>query len=90
MDQSAVRELVAVVAGGPGDADAAWQKLKTIGSDVVPFLAEAFPLTKKWPGRVALVFHCVRYARTSPAAFDLGLLALEDKSSMVRYRACPV
>jgi hypothetical protein len=88
MEQSAVRALVAVVAGAPGDADAAWQKLKTIGSDVVPFLAEAFPMTKKWQGRVALVFHCIPHARTSTAAFDLGLLALQDKSYMVRYRAC--
>jgi hypothetical protein len=88
MEQTSIRELVAVVAAASGDAEAAWQKLKPLGSDVVPFLAEAFPRTRIWQGRVALVFHCIPHARTSPAAFDLGLLALQDKSYMVRYRAC--
>jgi hypothetical protein len=88
MEQNITRELVAAIAGALPEADAAWEKLATMGSDVVPFLAEAFPKARKWQGRVSLVFHCVRHARTSSVAFDLGLLALQDKSYMVRYRAC--
>ena len=66
----------------------AWALLKPLGIDVVPFLAEYFPRTKKAQGRVALIFHAIRFARESQAAFELGLLALNDKATLVRYRAC--
>jgi hypothetical protein len=36
------------------------------------------------------VFHAIRFARVSEAAYSLGLKALADKSYMVRYRACMV
>lgn len=55
---------------------------------MVPFLAECFPRTKKTQGRVALVFHAIRFARESHSAFELGVLALSDKATLVRYRAC--
>ena len=41
-----------------------------------------------WQGRVALVFHSIRYARDSEAAFRLGIEALQDRATLVRYRAC--
>ena len=88
LTQARIRELVGVVASASPEAEAAWQELKALGPEVVPFLAEAFPNSRKWQGRVALVFHCVRYARTVRAALELGLHALGDKSYMVRYRAC--
>jgi hypothetical protein len=84
------RELAEVVATASAESEAAWQDLKVLGADVVPFLAEAFPKTRTWQGRVALVFHCIRFARSSASAFDLGLRGLQDKSYMVRYRACGV
>ena len=86
--ETLTRELVAAVASASAEADPAWQELKPLGQQVVPFLAEAFPSAKTWRGRVALVFHCVGFARTSQAAFELGLRALRDRSYMVRYRAC--
>ena len=88
LSQDRIRELVALVAEPGPNAETAWQELKTLGADVVPLLAEAFPKTRKWQGRVAIVFHCVRFARGNRAACDLGLSALRDKSYMVRYRAC--
>ena len=66
----------------------AWEKLRSLRDQVVPYLLEAYPSTRKWQGRVALVFHSIRYARTSEAAFQLGLLACTDKATLVRYRAC--
>lgn len=68
--------------------EAAWALLRPLGVDVVPLLAEYFVRTKKAQGRVALVFHAIRFARESEAAFELGLLALNDKATLVRYRAC--
>ena len=68
--------------------EVAWALLRPLGVNVVPFLAEYFPRTKKAQGRVALVFHAIRFARESQAAFELGLLALNDKATLVRYRAC--
>jgi hypothetical protein len=68
--------------------EAAWLELKPLGIAVVPYLAEAYVSFKKWQGRTSLVFHSLRYARVSDEAFQLGLAALKDKSTIVRYRAC--
>lgn len=68
--------------------EVAWARLKLLGMDVVPYLAEAYPQFKKWQGRAALVFHATRYARVSESAFQLGIAALKDKATLVRYRAC--
>src|SRR5678816_1615219 len=83
-----IRELVRVIASGSTDQDTAWEELRPLGPDAVPLFAEAFAGARRWQGRVALVYHCIRFARVVPAAFDLGLVALRDKSYMVRYRAC--
>jgi hypothetical protein len=70
------------------ERESVWEKLQLLRERVVPYLLEAYPSTKKWQGRVALVFHTIRYARTSEAAFQLGLLACADKATLVRHRAC--
>ena len=70
-----------------GEEDA-WQALKTLRVGVCPHLLSAYPKFKKWQGRVSLVYHSIRYARVSEEAFQLGLLALNDRASLVRYRAC--
>jgi hypothetical protein len=41
-------------------------------------------------GRRAILFHTIKHARTSEAAFQLGVAALADRASIVRYRACGV
>ena len=66
----------------------AWDKLRPLRDHVVPYLLEAYPTTKKWQGRVAIVYHSIRYARSSEEAFQLGLIACQDKAMLVRYRAC--
>lgn len=82
------RELAALIAASSAESEVAWQELKVLGADVVPYLADAFAMTKNWQGRVALVYHCIRFARVSDSAFALGLRGLQDGSYMVRYRAC--
>jgi hypothetical protein len=88
--ESEIRRLVGEIAANGPSAEAAWEELRGLGADVAPYLLEAYPAAKPWRGRTALVFHAIRFARESEAAYALGLLALEDRSYMVRYRACMV
>jgi hypothetical protein len=70
------------------DEEEAWAELRGLGVTVVPCLVEAYRTFKKAKGRVSLVFHATRHARTSEEAFRLGVEALSDKATLVRYRAC--
>jgi hypothetical protein len=92
MDKSADSDIQRLVAAldtrKTSDEEAAWSKLKSYGSNVVPYLAAFYPRAKTWQGRASLVFHSTRYARESDSAFQLGLAALTDRSTVVRYRAC--
>ena len=72
------------------DAEEAWNALRPLGASVVPYLREAYPKFRKWQGRVNLVYHAVQHARNSEDAFALGVMALADKATLVRYRACSV
>ena len=69
-------------------SETAWTKLRDLGEAIVPFLAKAYPSFRKSQGRVALVFHALGFARSSECAFQLGLAALGDRATLVRYRAC--
>ena len=89
MTEAEIRSFVARMdTAKASEQEAAWEQLRPLGEAVAPFLAEAFPGMKKWQGRVALVFHAVKFARTSEAAFRLGVLACQDRATRVRYRAC--
>jgi hypothetical protein len=89
LDDAEIRILVqALDTASATEEEAAWAALKPLGAAVVPYLKDFYPKARKWQCRAALVFHAARYARTSEAAFGLGLLALRDKSTLVRYRAC--
>jgi hypothetical protein len=70
------------------DQDDAWNELRPLGVEVVPYLAEAYSAMKKWQGRAECVSHSIRYSRTSDEAYELGVAALKDRATMVRYRAC--
>jgi hypothetical protein len=90
LSETDIRRLVGAIAAGDPSAEAAWQALRGLGPAVAPYLLEAYPSARRWQGRTAIVFHAIRFARTSEAAYALGLRALGDKSYMVRYRACMV
>jgi HEAT repeat protein len=82
-----VQRLV-VSSYSPLTEDEVWDALRVWGPDVAPFLAEAYDATTETAGRAALVHHAIPYARSSDAAYRLGLHALEDRSPKVRRRAC--
>jgi hypothetical protein len=52
------------------------------------FLLELFKKSKNRGTRAACIFYCLGWARDSEAAKVLALLAVKDKSYIVRYRAC--
>src|SRR6266852_4989156 len=72
------------------DREAVWQELRPLGEGVLPYFAEFFPKAKRLEARRDIAFHSIRYARTNEIAFRIGLLAIADKSSIVRYRGCCV
>jgi hypothetical protein len=90
LSEMEIRRLVGEIAADSPSAEAAWQALRALGADVAPYLMDAYATARRWQGRTALVFHAIRFARASEAAYALGLQALGDKSYMVRYRACMV
>lgn len=57
------------IAADSPSAEAAWQRLREPGPAVAPYLLEAYPQARRWQGRTALVFHAIRFARVSEAAY---------------------
>jgi hypothetical protein len=90
LSETEIRRLVGEIAVSSPAAESAWQALRPLGPAVAPYLLEAYADAKRWQGRTSLVFHAIRFARVSEAAYALGLEALADRSYMVRYRACMV
>jgi hypothetical protein len=83
--RAAVKKLDTV---NPSQQDSTWDALKNVGENLVPYLIEFYPHTRKWQGRASILKHCVRYAEKRSDVVQLGLNALQDKSSAVRFRAC--
>ena len=84
-----IRELcLAMDTRSSVDCDRAWGQLRHLGTAVVPYLTDAYHEMSKWQGRVACVFHLIRYGRSHDEAFQLGIEALNDRATLVRYRAC--
>jgi hypothetical protein len=57
---------------------------------LIPALAEALPLMRRAWGRAQVLSSLVPYARLSREAVDLAILALADRSYLVRQEACAV
>mgnify|MGYP001313369848 CR=1 FL=1 len=89
MQSEEIRQLVASLdTRNSTQEENAWAQLRPLAEAVTPYLEEFYPQCRSWQGRVALVFHSIRFARKSPSAVALGIRALNDRSFMVRYRAC--
>jgi hypothetical protein len=73
-------------------SDAEWRAVKyltaTLGDRMPSVLLMRYRESSLAGARASCVFHSTRYARTEPAAVELGLLALTDRAKKVRYRAC--
>jgi len=84
-----VRTLVTNMTAAKGDAYLPyWVSLAWLGQAAVPYYLEAYPRTARAEGRVRLLFFSMSYGATNAAAYQLGLTALQDRATLVRYRAC--
>jgi len=62
--------------------------LEALGADVPGLLLKKYKVSRRWSDRATCVFHCIEYAKTNEDAYQLGIIALQDKSKTVRRRAC--
>jgi HEAT repeat protein len=91
MEAVRIRSLVASFDTRDNAArDAAWRQLRDLGERLLPFFEEFFGRAKRLEARRDIAFHCIRFARTNDAAFRIGLAAVNDRSTIVRYRGCCV
>lgn len=84
-----IRELVMrLETADASEEGAIWSEVSSLSEAVVPYLAEAYSQMTRAKGRRACVFFAIKYARSSEAAYQLGVAALQDRATLVRYRAC--
>lgn len=58
------------------------------GDDTPMLLLELYRRAKDWQTRAACAYFAIFFGRWSPDALELGLAAVFNKSTVVRYRAC--
>ena len=85
-----VQELLAILDGKGSEKEyAAISELSALsGEKFSCHLLEFYKVSSKRNIRATCVYFCFDLAKTSADAKKLGLLALADKSQLVRYRAC--
>ena len=71
-----------------GKAEDAREILVPLGAAVLPLFLQYYPKLRKFRGRSSVVYTAIKFALVSDLAVDLGIMALNDKSELVRYRAC--
>ena len=87
MDEERIATLVDDLSGTGSDREwAAVHELRTLGTELPKFLLKKFRSATSWKVRNLCVYHSMRYAKISPEAVEVGLLAISDKSKEVRYR----
>jgi HEAT repeat protein len=47
-----------------------------------------YKFSRRWADRASCVHHCMKYAKTNEDAYQVGIIALQDKSKTVRHQAC--
>lgn len=55
--------------------------------DICQLLLSHFKASPKWQSRASCVYHAMRYAENDESAFLIGVLATQDRSKVVRFRA---
>ena len=62
--------------------------LEALGIDVPGLLLEKYKISRRWSDRAICVSHCMEYSKSNEDAYQLGILALQDKSKIVQRKAC--
>ena len=62
--------------------------LEASGINVPELLLKRYRTSRRWSDRALCLRLCSRYAKSDEPAFRLGILALDDRSKLVRQKAC--
>ncbi len=87
-DNEAKRILAFLEGRTPKNQQAAIEALEARGADVPNLLLQKYRVSRRWSDRATCVDHCSRYASESADAIALGIAALDDRSRLVRQKAC--
>ena len=89
-DAKQIEDLLDLLDGRGSETEwAAVKRLKELLHDALPtYLLSAYRNARSWRSRSSFVFHAIPYARKHDDAVNLGMLAIFDRSKVVRYRAC--
>ena len=71
-----------------GNELAAIARLEESGVNIPRLLMKRYKISRRWSDRASCVSHCMKYAKTDEDAYQLGIIALHDKSKIVRRKAC--
>ena len=74
--------------GGDIERQAIVQLRLSLGPNYVDALWHLYRSSRSNGVRAACIYYCFEQARTNQAATELAVLALGDRSKIVRYRAC--
>ncbi len=86
-----IKALIAALdATRDNEMEDAREKIVPLGPAILPYARDGYGRLRTWRGRLALVYTVTKFARTLPAAVDLAIVALEDRSVRVRSAACAV
>ena len=64
------------------------EKLEALGIDIPSLMMKQYKISRRWADRTSCVYHCIKYAKTHEDAYQVGIIALRDKSKTVRHQAC--
>jgi hypothetical protein len=67
---------------------AAWTVADSMGDDLLPLFAEAFPRIRKSEGRASIMRYVGSFSRESEVAFRMGTVAVRDRAYAVRHYGC--
>jgi hypothetical protein len=51
-------------------------------------MLKRYKFSRRWADRKSCVYHCIKYAKTHEDAYQVGIIALQDKSKTVCHQAC--
>jgi hypothetical protein len=89
VNNEGVHEYLAYLDGrSPAGMQEGIEKLEALGVDIPDLMMKRYKFSRRWADRTSCVYHCIKYAKTNKDAYQLGIIALQDKSKTVRHQAC--
>ena len=89
MSNDGVHEYLAYLDGrSPAAMQEGIEKLEALGVDIPDLMMKRYKFSRRWADRASCVSHCIKYAKTNEDAYQVGIIALKDKSKTVRHQAC--